>query len=181
MSVIDLGGYYWNWVTARVRPKRVLVVNVDGRVFTEQPAWVKSLEADACDLPSKLYDESFDLVYSNSLLEHVGGHYRRRAMADAVHRLAPHHWIQTPARPFPIEPHWMFPGFQFLPVSLRAQVSRGWPLSPTECRGQPLAENVRAVLQVELVSSAEMRHLFPKSELYKERLAGLTKSITAVL
>ncbi len=37
-------------------------------------------------------------------------------------------WVQTPYRYFPIEPHWIFPGFQFLPLSARTEISRRWPL-----------------------------------------------------
>ena len=179
MRVIDLGGYYWNWVSAPVRPKSVVVVNLDGRRFADEPSWVESVTADACDLPVEVFDRPFDLVYSNSLLEHVGGYSRRKAIADAVHCLAPHHWVQTPARYCPIEPHWLCPGFQFLPARLRLEAARRWPLSPTY-RQSDLEQLMEEVLGVELVSNTEMRHLFPTSDLYIERIGGIPKSVTAV-
>ena len=40
----------------------------------------------------------FDLVFSNSVLEHLGGHGRRRQFADVVHESAPEWWVQTPYR-----------------------------------------------------------------------------------
>jgi hypothetical protein len=147
------------------------------------PGWDKSIQyfqADACALPQVVWRHKFDLVYSNSVIEHVGGHWRRRAFADAVGALAPHYWVQTPARSFPIEPHWLFPGFQFLPIRVRASISRHWSMAAPGFRNRSPAEAIEDVLSVELVSAAEMQLLFPQSTLYHERLLGFTKSLVAV-
>ena len=92
---------------------------------------VKAVVGDACSLPAELRGERFDLVYSNSVLEHVGGHDRRLAFAASVHELGDAHWIQTPYRYFPVEPHWLCPGLQLLPVRARAEVTLRWPLGAT--------------------------------------------------
>lgn len=180
MDVVDLGGTTWNWTMGPARPRSVLVVNLDPQALTNAPQWMSTVAADVCDLPDGVTGRSFDLVFSNSVIEHVGGRWRRRAFAATVRRLAPHHWVQTPARSFPLEPHWMFPGFQFLPVAARAAVSRRWPLAPPELRVRSAGEAVDDVLDIELVSAAELRRLFPDSELVRERAAGLTKSFIAV-
>ena len=75
---------------------------------------------DACDPVGAVGGRSFDLVYSNSVIEHVGGHQRRELFAQAVRDLAPSHWVQTPYRYFPLEPFWLFSAFQFLPLPSRA-------------------------------------------------------------
>ena len=85
--------------------------------------WLHNVLGDACDLPSALRGQRFDLVFSNSVIEHVGGHSRRAAFADSVHALSDHHWVQTPYRYFPLEPHFLFPGFQFLPLRAKAEVT----------------------------------------------------------
>ena len=86
-------------------------------------------------------------------------------------------WVQTQYRYFPIEPHWLFPGLQFLPLPARAYTIRRWPLSPA----RPDAEqSVRDSLEVELLSKTEMKVLFGTSEMYEERIGGITKSLTAV-
>jgi len=145
MSVIDLGGYAWNWVNVPVRPKAVLVVNLDKKPPADAPDWIETVRADACELPSEIFDRTFDLAYSNSLIEHVGGYSRRVSIAGAVNRLAEHHWVQTPSRYFPIEPHWVFPGFQFLPLRVRAEVSHYWPLSSPELRARQCDRNAAPV------------------------------------
>jgi hypothetical protein len=181
MAVLDLGGTAEAWRRAPVKPKSVVVLNLT-EPGTSEDAAVVPVAGDACDARSVLaaagIDQQFDLVFSNSLLEHVGGHAKRLAVAAEVAALAPFHWVQTPNRHFPIEPHWLFPGMQFLPVRLRTRVAETWPLSHTPPSSfDDARENV---LWTELISVSELRAYFPDSEVYKERLAGLTKSITAV-
>lgn len=86
--------------------------------------------------------------------------------------------MQTPYRYFPIEPHWIFPGFQFLPLNVRAEISRRWPLAHTQSRSH--VDGLGAAMGVELLSCAEMAFYFPDSTLRFERLGGLVKSLIAV-
>ncbi|MDT5039108.1 MAG: hypothetical protein QOE51_93 [Actinoplanes sp.] len=134
--------------------------------------------ADACELPDRITSRRYDLVFSNSVLEHVGGYERRRRMAEAVRAIAPNYWAQTPYRYFPVEPHWIAPGMQFLPVPARVFVARKWPLAYNP--GRTYEEAMKRVLTTDLVGRAEMRYLFPDATIRAERLAGLTKSIIAV-
>jgi hypothetical protein len=148
----------------------------------EQPAddpGVRTLVGDACALPDALRGERFDLVYSNSVLEHVGGHARREAFAASVHALGEAHWIQTPYRYFPVEPHWLLPGFQFLPVRARAAVTVRWPLG-NYAKVRTHDEAVGWTLATELISETELRHYFPASTIWRERVLGMTKSLVAV-
>jgi len=181
MAVLDLGGTTEAWLRAPTRPRAVVVLNLLEPGTSDDPALIP-VAGDACDarrvLSAAGLPQSFDVVFSNSLLEHVGGHAKRLAVAAEVEALAPYHWIQTPNRYFPIEPHWLFPGMQFLPVRLRTHVAEKWPLSHTPAKSFDDARET--VMWTELVSLVEMRAYFPNSEIFKERMAGLTKSITAV-
>ncbi|WP_157597435.1 class I SAM-dependent methyltransferase [Streptacidiphilus rugosus] len=177
MRVLDLGGTPDSWRPAPVRPAQVVTVNLDPRHLHHAEPGVSALVADACALPASLTAERFDLVYSNSLMEHVGGHSRRARFAEAVHCLAAHHWVQTPYRYFPVEPHWVFPGMQFLPFRARVAISQRWPhghIAPGD-----RARALRDVAEVELLSATEMRHYFPASQIWFERFAGLPKSLVA--
>lgn len=177
MSVLDLGGTVETWMRAPVRPARVHVVNLE-KPNGAAPDWLTAEQGDACELPAHVRAGEYDLVFSNSVLEHVGGHQRRARFAEAVHELALRHWVQTPYRYFPVEPHFLFPGYQFLPLAARVRIVRRWPLlhSPPGDRSSAL----RIALGVELLSRTEMAHYFPHSDIREERIGGLVKSLIAV-
>ncbi|WP_026185244.1 class I SAM-dependent methyltransferase [Salinispora pacifica] len=177
MNVLDLGGRVESWATVPVRPAHVHVVNLEP-LPTELPAWAEADQADACELPKRFFGRRYDLVFSNSVLEHVGGYERRRRMAEAVRELAPAYWVQTPYRYFPVEPHWVAPAMQFLPVSARVVVARKWPLAYTP--GKSYEAAMRQVLTTELIGRAELRYLFPDAGIRNERLLGITKSLIAI-
>lgn len=177
MRVLDLGGVAAMWRSMGVTPERVVLMNTreipkpDGDAFT-------TLVGDACDPPSSLLGEKFDLIFSNSVIEHVGGHDRRRRFAETIHKLAPRHWIQTPNRYFPVEPHWLLPGFQFLSTRAKARVMRLW--SGQFPRTDDPVRRIELALSVELLTKAELAFYFPDSNVVTERMLGLPKSFIAV-
>jgi hypothetical protein len=175
MDVLDLGGRAETWRRAPARPRSVTVVNLEPSDRQDED-WIRHVHGDACD-PGLLDGEKFDFVYSNSLLEHVGGFARRVALAENINRLGTRHWVQTPYRYFPIEPHWLCPGMQFLPLSARITLARHWPLDHT--RPATTEEAAESVLWVELIGAREMRTLFPQSRVIFERVAGVPKSLIA--
>jgi hypothetical protein len=177
MSVMDLGGTAEAWQRAPLRPASVHVVNLEPEP-EGLPDWIRADQADATALPPTIIGAHYDLVFSNSVIEHVGGHVQRLRFADAIHKLADRHWVQTPYRYFPIEPHWLFPGFQFLPLTIRAEISRRWPLVHTQSPNR--GEGLRAAMSVELLSRTEMAVYFPDSEICTERMLGTTKSLIAI-
>lgn len=181
MSVVDLGGTTEWWHRAPVQPASVTVVNLTEPGESSE-SWLRPVVGNACTARQALTDagcpSSYDLAFSNSLLEHVGGHAARGALADEVLALAPRHWVQTPYRYFPLEPHWLFPGLQFVPIAARARLAAKWPLSNT--KPSNLASAMADVQWTELIGIAELHAYFPGSEIHRERLAGLTKSIVAI-
>ena len=211
MRVVDLGGEVASWAAAPLMPKSLTLLNfgtesdqnAKTEIYRDTP--IESITGDACTPPEALFEREFDLVYCNSVIEHVGGHYRRVQLADTVHRLAPHHWVQTPNRYFPVEPHFVAPGFQYLPTGLRAKALKHWPMGNVQnatdsliwpetaveaersaaVDDQPLADlplyhSVKSVMSFELLSPTELMYYFPQSTLLRERLAGLTKSLVAI-
>jgi len=178
MSIIDLGGTAEAWLRSPIRPASVHVVNLEPEATAPTADWIRADYGDACDLPDNIRNSSYDLVFSNSVLEHVGGHAQRMRFAEAVHKLANVHWIQTPYRYFPIEPHWIFPGFQFLPLTVRAELSQQWPLAHTKSANRQ--EGLEAAMGVELVSRSEMAYYFPSSVIEAERFVGIAKSLVAI-
>jgi hypothetical protein len=176
MRVLDLGGTPESWRLAPVQPKSVVTVNMQP---LESPSpHITAVQGDACDLPKSVAAERFDLVFSNSLLEHVGGHVQRQRLADNIHSLADRHWVQTPYRYFPVEPHWLFPGIQWLPYEARVQVSLHWNRGHIRTHSRQAAQD--QVDEIDLVGISQMRRYFPSSVIWYERFAGLVKSLVAI-
>lgn len=178
-NVIDLGGTPEFWARCPVRPARLAVVNLDPPK-AEGPPWVEVIVGDACQAADLVRGGTYDIVFSNSTIEHVGGHDRCQAFAKSVRRLGSRHWIQTPYRYLPIEPHFVFPAFQFLPVAFRHRIAARWPLSYTRSIGGVLDDPTGAVLATELLGRTQLHYYFPDSEIVSERMLGITKSIIAV-
>ncbi|HUJ04628.1 MAG TPA: class I SAM-dependent methyltransferase [Streptosporangiaceae bacterium] len=173
MHVLDLGGTAISWQVLGLRPRSVTVVNLEHAADPAEP-WIKVVRGDACDGGFG----SYDLVFSNSLMEHLGGHARRQKFAEVVHESADCWWVQTPYRYFPVEPHWIFPGFQFLPFLTRVMICRHWrTLHRADRPG--MAEAIELVASTELISASEMRAYFPDGRIWFERPAGIPKSIVA--
>jgi Methyltransferase domain len=176
MSVLDLGGTVESWRHCPTRPASLTLLNMSEQ---EATADEEIIVGDACDLPSDLQGRHFDLVYSNSVIEHVGGHDRRVRFAEAVHGLGDRHWIQTPNRYFPIEPHVLCPGFQFLPLAIAARALVRWPIGNLAGMVPTHEVALRWVQETELLGLTQMTFYFPGSAIDRERFGPLTKSLIA--
>jgi hypothetical protein len=170
MTVLDLGGRPEAWRVAPVKPARLIVWNVFSQAASEP--WIETAVEDCCGATPP----DVDLIYSNSVIEHVGGHWRRERLAETI-RSAPRYWVQTPNRYFPLEPHFLFPWLQHLPLRLRQAIVTRWPLG----HGVDVAdrEALARALSIELLSLTELRFYFPEAEIYREKVCGLTKSFIA--
>jgi hypothetical protein len=104
--------------------------------------------ADGCSLPYPA--KSFDWVFSNAVIEHVGGQHRQQQFADEIRRVARKgYFVTTPNRSFPIEPHALLPFYQFLPESLQRKVVRFSP------------GYLKHYEEIHLLSARRLRQLFP--------------------
>lgn len=172
MRVLDVGGDARAWLLGGVRPAELTLLNI-GSVPEAPEPWMHGIEGDACDPPSDL--GGFDLVFSNSVIEHVGGHAQRARYAGFVRGAGTFYWVQTPYRYFPIEPHFLVPGLQYLPRAAQASVVARWRIG----NYAGLTDRTVAldrVMAIELLSKAEMSRYFPDAVLLPERLGPLVKS-----
>lgn len=178
MRVLDLGGRPNFWDNSAIHPAQLVCLNLEPTPARDLPGWSSYVQGNACEPPSQIAQERFDLVISNSVIEHVGGWQQRQQFAEVVHRSADRHWVQTPYRYFPVEPHWLFPAMQFMPLRARTIVVRRWPFGYLHT-SDPVAA-VDKAMSVELLSITEMRALFPDSQIWRERICGLIKSVVAI-
>lgn len=129
---------------------------------------VDVVQADGTQLPFR--DGEFDVVFSNSVIEHVPKRLQHH-FAKEVRRVGARYFVQTPYRYFPIEPHYQLPLFQFLPRRVQRALNDRFTLGWQE-KGQ--------WEEITLLSVSELRRLFPDAEIHRERVFGLTKSLMAV-
>jgi SAM-dependent methyltransferase len=132
---------------------KVTVVNL-----TPPPSDLRSLPnvsyelADGCHLPHA--SKSFDWVFSNAVLEHVGSAERQRQFADEIRRVAKHgYFVATPNMRFPIEPHSLLPFYQFLSETWQRRVVH---LSPYYLDHYE---------EIRLLCADQLRRLFPEAQI----------------
>lgn len=181
IQVLDIGGRpgFWEMMFSEFDIKDdlfITLVNIEKHNISSTN--IQSVTGDARDL-SQFADQQFDIVFSNSTIEHVGDYDDQHRMAQEVKRLGKRYFIQTPNKFFPIEPHFAFPLFQFLPVSMRAWLAHnfamGWRTNPIEDYQAAVDE----VSSIRLLSQDEFQNLFPESNIYQEKYLGLNKSFVA--
>lgn len=179
--ILDLGGRedYWRMFDRPMFERlnvHITLVNFEG--LSEGDPLFSSVAADACDL-SNWPDNSFDLVHSNSVVEHVGDWRRMQAFAREVRRLAPRYYVQTPYFWFPIEPHFSSPFFHWLPENIRA-----WKLTWRAIGFYPKAADMNeamiGVQDARLLDKRQFRALFTDAAYPDERFGGLVKSLIAI-
>lgn len=174
-TVLDVGGTAFNWQFARTRP-RVVLLNLDFHLVGELPKGFSGVIADGRHLPFRA--GSFDVVFCNSVIEHVPVGSARTELAAEIRRVGKRYFVQTPNRGFPIEPHFYTPLFQFLPKGMRRLLARnftpwGWITRPAKTQA------VAMVDEIELLAADELQKLFPDSTIAVESFAGMKKSLVA--
>jgi len=102
-------------------PERITALGLhDGVGFRARYPRIPYVQGDACALPFE--DGAFDIVFSNAVIEHVGGRERQRQFVSEAIRVGRHVFITTPNRRFPIEVHTRLPLVHWLPDAVSHRV-----------------------------------------------------------
>ena len=178
VEILDIGGTqeFWNLMTGGDPGNvRVTLLNIEHQPVTSSR--FVSAAGDARSMP-QFPDKSFDVVFSNSVIEHVGNYEDQRHMAREVMRVGKRYFVQTPNKRFPLEPHFLFPFFQYLPSVVRAQMVHRFDVGWYR-RIPDYAAAKAEVDSIQLLTGKKFLALFPGASLHVERLAGLAKSFVA--
>ena len=175
--ILDVGGTPYNWQLLDSNP-RVTLLNL--RLPDEVDAMPPQMVAVVGDATRLEFEsQSFDVGFSNSVIEHVGSRDNQAKFAAEIRRVARGLWVQTPARSFPIEPHLLALFVHYLPLGWQRRLVRRFTLWGLISR--PSQERIDQVLrETRLLNLADMREFFPDCEIRCERFLGLTKSYIAV-
>lgn len=174
-GVLDVGRTREFWETMGYLPPEGVAITILN-LMAPPPVNPNSttVAGDARDLG--LYkNNEFDLVVSNSVIEHVGDYSDQRRMAQEIMRVGKRFIVQTPNRLFPLEPHFLVPFFSQLPrwfkLFLLTRFSLSW------YRRFPDSMSAGAKIDsIRLLSKKELKNLFDGAKLYHERLFAFTKS-----
>ncbi len=180
-TILDVGGVaaFWGEIIdqRQLRPEQITILNVDKAIEgSVRSAGMQFVHGDGCALPFR--NQQFSVVFSNSAIEHVGTWERQQAFASETRRVGQRLWVQTPAREFLIEPHLIAPFIHWFPSQLQRGLIRIFSVRGWIERPSPADINA-FLLEVRLLTFAEMRELFPGCALLHERVLGMTKSYVA--
>jgi SAM-dependent methyltransferase len=124
---------------------------------------VTSLVFDGCALP--FTDKSFDIVYSNAVLEHLPGPDAVVRFAREVQRVGRGWFVTTPNFWYPVDPHYHLPLVQLLPADAQRKLVTALGKTPYD--------------HLRLLRKRELQKLFPTSQVVGCRVTFYPETLVA--
>jgi hypothetical protein len=176
VNILDIGGTVFFWEKMGVANSEKINVTLMN-VFEQNSPYknIKCMVGDATNIDA-IPPSEYDVVFSNSVIEHLFTFDKQRIMADNIKKLSSKYFVQTPNYNFPVEPHFLFPFFHYLPnrwkLYLLNKFSLGhYPIIPDKKSAQTSIDKIR------LLKPREVKSLFPGSKLMFEKVLFFNKSI----
>ena len=151
--------------------KITALVMGDISTFSKRYPTVQVQTGNGLNLPFP--DKSYDVVFSNAVIEHVGNREAQEQFVRECLRVGKHVFLTTPARGFPIESHTMIPFVHWLPQALRNPIYRALGRKNEGTPGY-----------LTLLSARSFRKLFPADvpvQIVRQRLSGMTSVLIAIV
>jgi SAM-dependent methyltransferase len=167
------GGYPWDLLNPAAH---ITILNMSRpHTVPENTKW-EFVIGDGTNL--QYPDQSFDLVFSNSVIEHVGDFETQSRFAKEMLRVGKNIYCQTPNKWFPIEPHLIAAFIHWFPYPIARKLVRygciwGLVTKPSQQRIDEFLSTTR------LLTLNEFKQLYPDCKIHLERFFGLTKSFIA--
>ncbi len=124
---------------------------------------VDAVVFDGCALPFP--DKSFDIVYSNAVIEHLPGSDYVERFAAEVQRVGKGWFVTTPNLWYPIEPHYHLPLVQLLPETSQRRLVKRLGRTPYD--------------HLQLLSARKLRKLFPQGKVIGCRVTFYPETLIA--
>jgi ubiquinone/menaquinone biosynthesis C-methylase UbiE len=189
VRILDVGGTAEYWMRRSLHDATVAVaddtrveitlLNTEYHEYDGNHPRIEQVVGDGRSL--QFGDGEFDLVLSNSTMEHVGGRDEQARMAREVQRVGKRSYVQVPCRWFPLEPHTGFPFFGVLPFKAKVWLIRHVDIGHAGREDDATAAERRA-RDAQLLTARQTIALFSTRpvEVHRERFLGLTKSVAVV-
>ncbi len=179
LKILDVGGTNQFWENRGWADRSdIQIFSLNLTAEEKRHENITPLAGDATNL-AQFPEGSFEVGFSNSVIEHLFSLEQQERMASEIRRVCKSYWVQTPNYWFPMEPHFHVPGWQWLPLAMRVAIIRRW-----RCGWRGPYQNVerahQMVSEVRLMTGRELQSLFPDAKLLPERFCGMVKSWVAI-
>jgi hypothetical protein len=176
-NILDVGGAPGNWYYTKAKPYVTMLNTKFSPKVDKAEGRFKWVEGNALTMPYS--DNEFDVVFSNSVIEHVGDFTEQQKFALACRRIGCKIFIQTPAKIFPIEPHYITPFVHWFPKKWQKMILRHfsvWGLitHPTKYQVNNMVE------EINLLTYKQMKQLFPDCQILIDRFFFWPKAYIAI-
>lgn len=168
--ILDLGGSdgsylvsYYPW------PGNITLMDIEIPRLSKSSS-TKKICGNALTLPFD--NNSFDIVWCNALIEHVGDFRYQRILANEIQRVGKSFFVTTPWKGFPIELHYQLPLYQFVPKRIQKLISRNFSVGWYK-KGE--------WEDIYLLWLHQMKTLFPKATVIKHRVSFWPETLIAYL
>lgn len=156
---------------------RLSAINLSSQHTDEIKRYYPEIDArvgDACNLPWP--DKSFDVVYSNAVIEHVGNLDQQHKMAAEIMRVGKSWFVTTPNRWYPYEFHMRLPFVTWLPG--HGYLWAGRIMSYNHVKKKYVYGIKQEFLR--LLTADELRRCFPNSRIIKPKVTFMAETVIAV-
>ena len=178
ITILDVGGWERFWEIQGFADTSNYIILLNTEKFETRHSRISSVVGDARKM-DEFRDQSIDVVFSNSVIEHLESYDNQLKMANEVRRVGKKYFIQTPSYSFPLEPHFLFPFFHRFPVCFRIFLVQHLSLGHYK-RLEDKEAAEKLVREHRLLSKREFQSLFPDASIFTERFLGFVKSYIAV-
>ncbi|MFI5252543.1 MAG: class I SAM-dependent methyltransferase [Bacteroidota bacterium] len=178
VNILDVGGTEGFWLSMGKIDREISITLLNLEKIATRQKNISTVAGDARSMP-QFKDGQFDIVFSNSVIEHVGVYQDQQRMAEEIRRIGRKYFVQTPNYYFPLEPHFLFPFFHWLPFKIRVWLVQHFSLGWFE-RMRNREEAEKLVSGTRLMKSSELKQIFPGAEIWHERILWITKSLVAI-
>ena len=189
VRLIDLGGtvkFWENWGLAKQPLLDVTVVNSHelDKCHQDDPITLPNihrLRADVLTLTAEDFAQ-YDVIFSNSLIEHLPGRQLQRQLAQAIIDSKRPYFMQTPNKRSPVDPHFPRPYVPFFAAYPRAVQARllSWSALGSGSAAPSYQAALERLSNYYPLTKRDIRNLFPQARVVMERPMGVPMSIVAM-
>jgi hypothetical protein len=191
IRVIDLGGTVSMWerwgldrdVRLRIDLANNFPIDVNGKNLSPKTNNISKIDVDVVTLTPSDYKQ-YDVVFSNSMLEHLTSTDQQRSVAQAVVQSGRPYFIQVPNKHSLIDPHFAHPLAPFFAAWPRYAQARALRLSAlgSGSRARSIAHAERRLEYYNPLSIRDLAALFSggSPRIVVERTFGIPMSLVAM-